>query len=336
MKRRRIKALLQNLALLVTSLFLCVAVSEGVLRLAGYGNVEIYEPDPVLYWRLKPNQDCFTKVDRKPVHINSLGTRGPEFLPAKPANTLRLLSFGDSRTFGWGLSEPETYSAVLERRLQEYVGDRQRIEVINVGVNAWSFAQMRAYLRDHGVRYQPDGVILAEANLWTQFSDTNPPEFVRKFMLRVRLKNLLRRFALYHYVVGVKLKAFYERHRTRFIPVAPEQDTLFKEQQQKDPDAFFRSTIEDFCRLARTNGVQPLLVHIPPLDALTGTNASRSLRMKAAVSEALGVPLVDLTSALAPRGKSLYLEADPIHLNAEGNKIIGERLFLALTNWVSR
>jgi len=30
------------------------------------------------------------------------------------------------------------------------------------------------------------------------------------------------------------------------------------------------------------------------------------------------------------------LEADPIHLNAEGNKIVGERLFLALTNWVSR
>src|SRR6266508_1615646 len=102
MKAPRWKSLLQNLGLSVASLVFCLTLIEVVLRLNGFGNVEIYEPDPVLYWKLKPNQNCYTKIDRKPVHINSEGTRGPEFQPAKPANTLRIVSLGDSRTFGWG------------------------------------------------------------------------------------------------------------------------------------------------------------------------------------------------------------------------------------------
>src|SRR5439155_12458228 len=99
----RIKRLLQNLALSAVSFSLCFFLLEMILRLNGYGNVEIYQADRLLYWRLKPNQDCYTKIDRKPVHINSHGTRGPEFETFKPAGTVRIISLGDSRTFGWGL-----------------------------------------------------------------------------------------------------------------------------------------------------------------------------------------------------------------------------------------
>ena len=104
-KIRRRKRLLQNLALMVGTFFLCGLLLELVLRIAGYGNVELYEPDPLLYWKLKPNQNCYTKIDHKPVHVNSLGTRGPEFAVVKPANTIRVLSLGDSKTFGWGLTD---------------------------------------------------------------------------------------------------------------------------------------------------------------------------------------------------------------------------------------
>jgi hypothetical protein len=53
-----------------------LVLAEIVLRLAGFGQVEIYEPDPRLYWRLQPHQQCFTKVNHQPVRINSHGTRG--------------------------------------------------------------------------------------------------------------------------------------------------------------------------------------------------------------------------------------------------------------------
>src|SRR5204863_421080 len=90
--------------------------------------------------------------------------------------------------------------------------------------------------------------------------------FVKTFMRRVRLKNFLRRFALYHYFVEVKLSEVYQRYRTKFVPVDPTQDTLFKEQQQKDPDAFFRNAIERLCSIALSNHVTPILIYLPTAD----------------------------------------------------------------------
>jgi len=322
----RWKRLLQNFALAFGVFLLCGVLAEIALRLAGYGRLEIYQPDPKLYWRLKPNQDCFTKIDRKPVHINSQGTRGPEFATEKPAGTFRILSLGDSRTFGWGLSQSETYSEQFGQLLQAQLGTTKRVEVINGGVNAWSYPQMLVFYRDFAAAWKPDLVIVAEANLWTQFSENNSTAFVKTFMSRVRLKNFLRRFALYHYVVEIKLKDFYERHRTRFIPVDPQQDSLFKEQQQKDPDAVFRSAIEAMCSLARTNGAQPVLLFLPTVDDLAATNESRVLRVKRDVATKLQVPLVDLTSVLSPAREQLYLEGDPVHLNVQGNARIAATL----------
>ena len=331
-KGSRLKRLLQNLALAGCSFLLCAAAFEVVLRVAGYGNVEIYEADPVVYWKLKPNQDCYTKIDRKPVHINSRGTRGLEFQVPKPAGTFRVLSLGDSRTFGWGLAEAETYSGLIEKQLQARVGSGKKIEVINAGCNAGSFPQMHLYFRDFGLKFQPDVVLLADANLWTQFSDQNSPEFVRGFMNRVRLKNFLRRFAIYHYVVEVKLKEIYATQRARFIPVDPRHDALFKEQQQKDPDAFFRQHIEAFCQLAHSNKVQPVLVFIPTLDQLGTNETSNVLKAKTQVSQRFNVPLVDATADLKPRAQELYLDADPVHLNVPGNEILARRIVQTLTN----
>src|SRR5207248_1259227 len=193
------------------------------------------------------------KFDRKPVRVNSLGTRGPEFQPSKPAQTFRILSLGDSRTFGWGLTEGETYSARLGHLLQEKFGAGKRVEVINAGVNGWAYEQMYVYFRDVGVGYHPDLVIVGEGNGWTQFSEKSSPEFIKKFMWRVRLKNILRRSAIYHYAVELKLN----------------------------------------------------------------------------------IPLVDPTTNLRKGSESLYLEGDPIHLNVEGNRILAEALFNAVTNVAS-
>jgi lysophospholipase L1-like esterase len=106
---------------------------------------------------------------------------------------------------------------------------------------------------------------------------------------------------------------------------------LFKAQQQDDPDAFFREAIAGLCRAAQAHGVKPVLVYIPTLTALESTNEDRVLRTKRLVSQSLNVPLVDLRPDLAA-GKGLYLEGDPVHLNAQGNEIIARRLFQTMTN----
>ena len=328
----RWKHWLQNLTLSVVVFLLCIVVFEVALRSCGFGNVEIYQADPQLYWRLKPNQDCYTKIGHKAVHINAQGTRGPEFQTAKAPRTLRILSLGDSRTFGWGLTDDETYSRRLERLLQQQIGPGRTVEVINAGVNAWSYPQMFVYFRDFGLRYHPDFVVVGDANLWTQFSEKNSPEFVRQFMQRVRLKNFLRHFAIYHFVVEVQLENFYQRERTKFIPVDPKQDALFKAQQQSDPDAVFREAVENLCQVAQTNHVRPVLLFLPMLDQLTATGRVDLLEVKRAASAKFGVPLVDMTADLKLGGKALYLDADPVHFNAQGNALVAERLFETITN----
>src|SRR5206468_1484879 len=50
-------------------------------------------------------------------------------------------------------------------------GEFTRVEVINAGVNAWSFQQMLVFYRDFAAAWKPDAVVLADANLWTQFSE---------------------------------------------------------------------------------------------------------------------------------------------------------------------
>jgi len=333
-KPSRSKRLLQNLALSLITFLFCIVAFEVLLRLMGYGNLEIYQPDPALYWTLKPNQNCFTKVDHKPAHVNSHGTRGPEFQMAKPPNTFRILSLGDSRTFGWGLTEGETYSGRLQGLVQESMGTGKRVEVINAGVNAWSYPQMLVYFRERALQFQPDVVIVGDANLWTQFSEKNSPEFVKKFMRSVRLKNLLRRFAIYHYVIEIKLRDFYSRHRSKFIPIDPKQDSLFKEQQQKDPDAVFRTALEGLSSEALTHGVKPVLLYLPTLDALSASNETPILRVKREISRRLNLPLVDVSENVRPEAKSLYLEADPVHYNARGNEIIARQLLESVTNLV--
>jgi lysophospholipase L1-like esterase len=332
--RSRFGGVALNIGLFFFTLLLCFAILEITLRFCGYGNLEIYEPDAKLYWKLKPDQDCYTKIDHKPVHVNSHGTRGPEFSAEKPADTIRILSLGDSRTFGWGLTEAETYSDRLQRLLQGQVGKKKKVEVINAGVNAWSYMQMLVYFRETGIKYNPDCVIIGDANLWTQFSEKSDPEFVKKFLNRVRLKNFLRHFAAYHYFIEVKLKDFYEKQRTKFIPIDPKQDTLFKEQQQKDPNAVFKTAIEDLCKLASSRGVKPVLLNIPSLDELQSTNQSDMLKVKTAVSQSCNVPLADLTPQLQLEQKRnvLYLDADPVHLNQAGNQIIAQQLFETIKN----
>ena len=335
-KPSRLKNFARNLGLSMVSFGLCFVMAELVFRVMGYGNLEIYSPDSKVYWRLKPNQDCYTKIGRKTVHINSHGTRGDEFEVPKPSNVVRVLCLGDSVTFGWGLAEEETYANILQGRLQREIKDGRQIEVINAGVNAWSYPQLSIYLREYGLRFQPDYVVLAGANLWTQFSEESDPEFVKKFMWRVRLKNFLRRFALYHYVVEVQLEDFYQKHRARFVPVDPKQDQMFKDQQKSDPDAYFRDAISRFCQIALTNGVQPVILHTPVQTDLEKGVEGPVLPSKREVAARLNVPFVDPSAEIKEKTASLYLDADPVHFNAQGNEIIARHLSETLLTFLRK
>ena len=92
------------------------------------------------------------------ISINSEGLRDHEY-KEKKKNEYRVLVLGDSFVFGWGVEQENTFVKELERILNKEKGDKD-YEVINVGILGYGTEQELKYLREKGMKYNPDLVLL--------------------------------------------------------------------------------------------------------------------------------------------------------------------------------
>ena len=105
-------------------------------------------------WIPKPNLRDVKTFDNKTLNTNSRGLRGKRDFPyTKNKDKVRILILGDSFTFGDEVSDDETYSAHLQAMLPD-------TEIINMGVHGYGHDQMLILLKEEGIKYQPDIVIL--------------------------------------------------------------------------------------------------------------------------------------------------------------------------------
>lgn len=115
-----------------------------------------YLYDPQLGWRNIPDWQATT--NGKSLNINSKGLRDREYSIEKPAGTQRILVLGDSFAWGYGVSDSEIFTEVLERGLAD---ESPPWEVLNAGVSGWGTDQEYLFLTNEGFDYSPDIVILA-------------------------------------------------------------------------------------------------------------------------------------------------------------------------------
>ena len=108
--------------------------------------------DAQLGWRNIPGWHSTTMGC--PLTINSLGLRGPEYPFKKPADKRRLLVLGDSFAWGYGVGDQDLFARQLDNRLNDW-------EVINSGVSGWGTDQQLLFLKEEGLRYSPDIVVVA-------------------------------------------------------------------------------------------------------------------------------------------------------------------------------
>jgi hypothetical protein len=105
-------------------------------------------------WTLMPNLRHVQLPDGTVVSSTSRGIRGTkEYTYDKPADALRILTVGDSFTFGEQVRDDQTWSYYLQNLLPGS-------EVLNFGVHGYGHDQMLLYLREEGIKYHPDIVIL--------------------------------------------------------------------------------------------------------------------------------------------------------------------------------
>ncbi len=148
-------------------LCLLVLLLEGGVRLLGWDRpvlqtldvpeerAGLIQPDRQLFWSLKPDMHAIWQDTR--ISINHFGTRGAE-IESKQPRELRILSLGESTTFGSKVNDEETYSAQLEALLQGIYPDR-RVTVINAAVPAYSSFQSLTFLEQRGFALEPDVVL---------------------------------------------------------------------------------------------------------------------------------------------------------------------------------
>lgn len=134
-------------------------------RLSELEGVE-YEltPNHEYRWKYGPRK-LFERGFSIPVRINSDGYRGRELPDPKPDNHYRILALGDSFTLGVGAREEDIWVTRLENLIQtekssELAKKYDVIEVVNTGVGGWDTLAEYHYLRQKGMKHNPDAIIL--------------------------------------------------------------------------------------------------------------------------------------------------------------------------------
>ena len=135
---------LKRILFSLTPLFILIVCSELIFRVTGLASSPVnspvlpgearglYQHDHELFWSMRPG----VRIPYQGVTIatNELGLRSGPVRP-KRSTEFRILSLGESTTFGAGVGNDVTYSARLEQILNVWSGQK-RFVVINAGGNA--------------------------------------------------------------------------------------------------------------------------------------------------------------------------------------------------------
>jgi lysophospholipase L1-like esterase len=304
------------------SILISLALAEVVVRQLGIapkifsvqrGRFRL-SPNPLIGYELvpffqAPYVDGMLDFERQ---SNSLGYRDREHPIRKPPGSHRTLVLGDSITQGLKIADDrEIYTSVLSRELGR-AGER-RSEVMNFGTSGYNTQQEVESLRDKGLAYEPDLVILAYC-----VNDT-----------RVDSGGIF--YALKH------LQWDRELHRT---PGVWRRSALFRlvyaryaSRSESRPDPFRRvrrNTVErslaSLAELSREHDFEVLLVYFPWLDGRDPREKELSPAELAAASEKSGFRFLDLSAAMKACASEQAIAADAIHPNADGHRCAGEAI----------
>ena len=226
--RKNIKLFLYNISLSVFSVFFAILCIEVGIRVflyfkschsleaamkclpelkfgqeASLGDIICPSKYPDIIYELRPNinADLMSKTF---VVTNSQGWRSRRDYPVKkPADTIRIITLGDSHMFGFGVLEEQRYTRVLEDKLNASFPQKQW-EVINTACPGYNTFMEVETLKQKALRYSPDIVMIEyignDLDLPNFIMDTSAPFAFKHFFLadfvRRKMSVLNEKFAL--------------------------------------------------------------------------------------------------------------------------------------------
>ncbi len=163
-----------KLILILSSVTFILLAVEFSFRIGGIDKRPLFKPSdiPGLAFELVSHSEGRTRGNL--VKINSFGLRDYEFSFEKPKNTFRILGLGDSFTYGEGVALEQTYLKILEQMLNKQAGVI-KYQVINAACPAYNTVQESIYLREKGMSFKPDLLIIGYVIGDTQEKLLGPP-----------------------------------------------------------------------------------------------------------------------------------------------------------------
>ena len=333
---RSIKSLLFPLVATALGLVVAVVIAEVTLRalsLAPSAAISTvteseFQRVPGIF---EPGQQI---VDRQlaalpfAVRIDSLGFRGADFPVRKRPGELRILSVGDSFTYGDFVDDDSTLPAVLQRDLT--AGCSRPVTVVNAGVGG-STITTAVHMVDRAWGLSPDVVLLTfvendiddlRNDMWGELAANRRAK--SRFPLSV-IYPVLRRSALWNF--SLKL-----RGRVRAVGFSSLPSTPVDPGSRSDVPvlrAKYARILDSLAKDVRARGRSFILVAFPSHLTMSGITSTEQLQWLERTGKDRNVPTFDLLDPLhASRlsTTSLYLLPYDGHPSPRGYEIAGSWL----------
>jgi lysophospholipase L1-like esterase len=312
----------------VDSLELFVNTPQQKMQVASPQQAGIFEGDPLLLWRLKPNLD-HTIWDFTIVSTNAQSFRADYPIGRKPAGTFRIVCLGDSVTFGYRVPavwpdrpndynpEWQPYPMLLEKELRRANPNRQ-IEVFPMAVPGYTSHQGLAWLRRDIGYLKPDVVIASFGWNDASASDVADREAIDTCWSPVTIRWLIDHSqAFAHATRWLRL-----RNTAKPVALKPVPRVSTKE---------YLDNFNAIVSLARDHNASVIVIGAPYRDSKTNPpEASLMTAYRAELSQAMqrsGTPyleILELTEAAGSVNEGFFGEL--IHPNHMGHRLMASEL----------
>ncbi len=252
----------RNIVVFVITCLIFFLIFEIILRISHYnilrdylnGREFILQPseNKEMLYKLRPNAEGYAWGTQ--VKINSHGFRDKEYEIAKGDATYRIITIGDSITFGNFMPLEKTYSKQLESLFERDRENTRNVEVLNLGVGGYDTLNEVAFFEEVGIKFQPDVVVLG---FCINDAGTDSPNLdyivglqrYRSFIYRFRTAQFIRsRMERILYMNSVKKRNdeefFFQQNKDMIVQIGDDEQLEATMQALKDYLA--KNTVPDY------------------------------------------------------------------------------------------
>jgi hypothetical protein len=284
-------------------------------------NELLYQRTPSRLYELRPNVESTVGTNQVDIRTNAAGFRDNTDYPmAKPSGTYRIVVLGDSFAFAGKVPLSETFPKRLETMLNQH-DPSHHYQVLNLAVPGYNGEQEMLMLKEKGLAYQPDLVIVS-----FPLVDVRPMgQLGRISRIPLPMRQVLKRFYLVQFL--------YARYR-QISSIA--KNGSFK--GNADVAALAdgtpgwesaESALVEMDRMSTANNARMLVTIWPVfvnLDSGYPYKAKHALVMQACQSA--GIPALDLLPTfLGQRASALWVAGDDQHPNSRAQQMAAQAIF---------